>query len=146
MEAGRSFSIEVYEQGIKKLESRWLYIDELVNDMVEDNAFKQHQELIELLDYLRKSTNRIKLGIIGTEPAIDYPLGASNFINCSEPNLLYNYRLQPALFVLGRAIAELKEVIKDLYEQYALVAMEAEYHELSYHWDLIDNWTSETKD
>jgi hypothetical protein len=83
---------------------------------------------------------------MGTEPAIDYPLGASTFINCSEPKLLYNYNVQSSLFVLGRAIAELQEVIKDLNEQYALVVMEAEYHQFDYHWDLIDNWTSEAKD
>ena len=93
-----------------------------------------------MLDYLRKSTNRIKLGILGTKPAIDYPLGASTFINCSEPSLLYNYNVQSSLFVLGRAIAELQEVIKDLNEQYALVAAEAVFLQYTYHWDLIDEW------
>ena len=101
MKEVNAFSKEVYELGINKLESRWRYVDQLLSDMREDDAFKQHQDLIEQLDYLKEGTNRIKLGIKGTEPAIEYPLRVNTLIDASESKLQYNYSIQSGLFVLG---------------------------------------------
>ena len=137
--------IEVYQRGIKKLESRWRYIGQVINNLKADDAFQQHEDLIKLLDYMKKGTNRIKLGVKGTEPAIDYPMEVNTLINAREPKLQYNYNIQSGLFILGSAIAELQETIKELNEQYVQVAMDEEYYGYNNHWHLIDHLIEEVE-
>lgn len=137
--------MEAYQRGLKKLEFRWRYIDHIINDLKADTAFGQHRELIDLLDYLKKGTNRVKLGVQGTKRSIYYPLEINTLIDAKDARWQNNNSIQSGLFILGSAIAELQETIKDLNDRYALVVMEEEYYGYSNHWHLIDRLIKETE-
>lgn len=97
------------------------------------------------MDYLKKGTNRIKLGVRGTKSSIFYPLEINTLIDAKDPRWQNKNSIQSGLFILGSAIAELQETIKDLNDQYALVAMEEEYYGYTNHWHLIDHLIKEVE-
>jgi len=76
--------IETYRRGFKKLEFQWRYINYIINDLKADAIFKQYQDLIDLLDYLKKGTNRVKLGVRGTKRSIYYPLEINTLIDAKD--------------------------------------------------------------